>query len=297
MIIPKKKLIDLDECVLRALELFSKTTVPALKITFKHPLVVGSGNAAVTGKILFQDRDAVFADEGTYVQKLKTIKRIDGAVLISASGGKHAPIIAKDLRKRKIKTVLLTNNKNAAAAEYADKVYVFPKQPEPYTYNTSTYMGMILAKTKEDPKKILKFLQKFKKKIPHHLHNYTAFFLIVPSEFDLLREMFVTKFNELFGAKVSGRVCTPEQTKHAKTVVPSDRELFISFGYKNKLFGKHRLNLPLPPHAYYAAMMAAGYYVIGHIQKQHPPYFKENIERYVKETSKVFGEKIKVIVE
>ena len=37
--------------------------------------------------------------------------------------------------------------------------YVFPKQREPYTYNTSTYLGMILGRTKEDPKKIETFIK------------------------------------------------------------------------------------------------------------------------------------------
>src|SRR3989338_919806 len=183
------KLINLDQGVLNALQLFQEQKLPSLKFpTFKRPLVVGSGNAAAAGKILFQDIDAVFADESNYVQKLKAIKSIDGAILISASGGKHAPIIAKELQRRKKKIILLTTNVNAPTREYVDEMNVFPKLPEPYTYNTSTYLGMILSKTKENPQYILKNLQKIK--IPLTLKHYDSFFIIVPPEFDLIREMF-----------------------------------------------------------------------------------------------------------
>lgn len=292
----KSKLINLDECVLNALKLFINNGLPELKLErFKRPLVVGSGNAAVTGKILFDDKDAVFADEGNYSQKLDALKEIDGCILISASGGKHAPLIAKEVRKRNLPVLLLTNNKHALAKEFADETYVFPKNPEPYTYNTSTYLGMILAKTKENPKEILDFILQLK--IPNDFSKYDAFFLIVPEEFDLAREMFLTKFDELFGPKISGRVFTPEQTKHAKTVVPSETELFISFGYKNELFGNERLDIPLPENAGYASIIAVVYYLIGHIQKQNLPYYKDNIEAYAKKASEIFGQEIKPIVE
>ena len=292
------KFPDLDFCVLSALHLFARETVPLLDLgNYKRPLVVGSGNAAVTGKILLHEHDAVFADESNYQDKVANIPAIDGAILISASGGKHAPIIARWMQEQKIETRLLTNNKNAPAQDYVHKTYVFPKLPEPYTYNTSTYMGMILAKTKEDPRKILEFLKQIKTMLPEDLDRYNAFVIIVPEEFDLVREMFLTKFHELFGPMVSARICTPEQMKHAKTVIPSETELFISLGYQNNLFGKNRLNIPLLPNADFCAMMATGYFIIGNIQKQHPPHFKNNIESYTKEISKVFGQEIKPIVE
>ena len=43
--------------------------------------------------------DAIFASESNYEEKLKNIKDIDGVVLISASGEKHAPVIAKVSKK------------------------------------------------------------------------------------------------------------------------------------------------------------------------------------------------------
>ena len=85
--------------------------------------------------------------------------------------------------------------------------------------------------------------------------------------------------------------------KHAVTVVSSG-ELFVSFGEENIMGGEsdQRLHIPLPENAGYAAMMAIGYYVIAQIQKQHPPYFKENIALYTEKASKIFGSEIKAIV-
>ena len=298
MAFDKSRLIDLDECVLNALELFIRTLLPHPDLgEFTKPLVLGSGNAAATGRVMFADREAVFADEGSYKAKLSSVSGINGAVLISASGGKHAPVIAEDLRARGIKTILLTNNPDAPAGKFVSKTYVFPKNPEPYTYNTSTYLGLILSKTGERPGKILDHIQKIRAAVPENLSSYSAYYLLVPETYDVVREMFQTKFDELFGPMVTARVFTPEQTKHAKTVVSSDRELFISFGCQNDLFGTQRLFIPLPENVGFGAVLAVGYYIIGHIQKQHPPYFKDSIQAYTKMASKVFNQTITPITE
>tara|TARA_Y100000310_G_scaffold345846_1_gene471143 strand:- start:35297 stop:36235 length:939 start_codon:yes stop_codon:yes gene_type:complete len=307
----ENSLIDMDVCVLNALELFINQGIPKLNLgNFKRPLAVGSGNAAVTGEIILEDKDAIFADEGTYKQKLDSVKDIDGAILISASGGKHAPIIAKELKKRKIETRLLTCNKDAEAKAIIDqdKFFVFPKNKEPYTYNTSTYMSMILGKTKEHPQKILDFIKnKIDPIVPKDFKKYKSFYLLVPTKFDSLREMLVTKFDELFaGSNIKGRVYTPEQTKHAKNVYVPKGELFIRFDFERELKTKLTLplpdntkilNIPLPDNSNYAALMAISYYIVGFIQKQHKPYFKENIVEYCKLASKTFGSTIKPVVE
>lgn len=295
----KKRLMDLDVAVINALELFSGN-IPDLNLgDYKRPLVVGSGNAIVTGKILFEDKDAVFADESNYKSKLKNIKGIDGAVLISASGGKHSPGIAKFLKKKGIEFRMLTCNENAEAKKFVDedKFFVFPKNVEPYTYNTSTYLGMILAKTKENPEKILDFLRKIEKKIPKNLEKYDAYYFILPEKFSEFSEMILTKFDELFQPKISCRAFTSEASKHAKSVVVSDNELFVGVGYDNKIFGTKRFNLPLPKNADYGAVMAVSYFFIGKIQKQNPDYFKKGIEKYCKKASKIFGSKIEPVVE
>ena len=67
------KLPYLDKVVIDALNLFKKSKLPKLNLKYKRPLVLGSGNAAVTGRIIFADKDAIFADEGNYKQKLKAI--------------------------------------------------------------------------------------------------------------------------------------------------------------------------------------------------------------------------------
>jgi hypothetical protein len=283
-----KSLINLDECVINALKLFSNSKIPKIKNTFKNPLIVGSGNAAALGKILFH---GVFANESNYLEKLKD-ENVDGCILISASSGKHAPIIARHMKKKKIKTILLTNNPKGKATRIVDKTYTFPKNIEPYTYNTSTYLGMILNKTREDPKKILNFLKKIQ--VPK-LEKYNSYFFIVPEKFDPIREFFETKFDELFGPMIQGEAFTFEQTKHAKTVVKSNKELFISLGVDNKVFGKNKLNYKLPRQANFGLIFCLGYFLIGKIQGSNKPWFKENIESYVKEASKLFGEKIEIM--
>ncbi len=293
-----KNIPDLDVCVLAALELFTKEKIPKIKIPYKRPLVVGSGNAAITGRIIFEKRDAIFADESNYEKKLKNIKVIDGVVLISASGGKHAPIIAKISKKFKKHISLITGNPEALAKKYLDgehkyDLYVFPKNREPYTYNTSIYLGMIFGITHENPEKILNQIKKIK--IPD-FRKYDAFYILIPGKFEEAKEMFLTKFDELFGSKISGRVFTSEQTKHAKTLVPSDKELFICVNTNPKQFSKNFFRINLSKKANYGELMATLYYLIGHIQKQNIPYFKNNISSYAKKTSKIFRQEINPIV-
>lgn len=293
---------DLDVTVLGALELFQKEQLPKLELdAYKRPLVVGSGNAEATGRIIFEDTDAVFASESNFESKLEHIPDIDGVILISASGGKHAPIIAKRARELGKRVTLITNNANAPAKEFVEvkNLFVFPKNREPYTYNTSTYMGMILGKTHEDPGEIQRFIKERIDAVAlPDLSRFDKYFLIVPPRFSDIIRMLQVKFIELFGRRIARDVETSEYMKHAVTVVPSG-ELFMSFGEENNTWGArdHRLNIPLPDGAGYAAMMAIGYYAIAQIQKQHPPYFKENIKVYTEEASKIFGQTITPIVE
>jgi hypothetical protein len=154
---------NLSEIVVDALKLFSSKELPIFKIAkAENRLVVASGNALETGKILFEGEQAFFAGEDQY-RKVLANTSIDGAVVISASGEKHAPIIVKDLISRNVQTTLLTCNGNSTAANLLknideELVIETPSNAEPITYNTSTYMGMILAKTREDTKEILKFI-------------------------------------------------------------------------------------------------------------------------------------------
>jgi hypothetical protein len=297
---------DLDEVVLGALQLFKETQLPAINLreVYNRPLVVGSGNAEATGRIIFKDFDAVFASESDYQQKLESIESIDGVVVVSASGGKHAPGIVKAARGLGKAVSLVTNTKNSLASQELDVAYqhaefVFPKNREPYTYNTSTYMGMILGYTGENAAAIQEFMEQQVAPLDFsQVGSFEKFYLIIPAHLTGIIRMLQIKFIELFGRKIARDIESAEYVRHATTVVPAD-ELFISFGDKNDQWGKpeNRLHIPLPKNANYGAMMAIGYYVVAQIQKQHPAYFKENIGAYLKKMSADFGQEMSVIVE
>lgn len=292
----------LDVAVMGALELFAEHRPPKLPRGSAHPLVVGSVNAHTTGTILYADRPAVFATESTVHRVLERYDTIDGAVLISASGGKHAVGIAEILKQRGIKTTLLTNNPHPPAAVHIaeEDIVVFPKNREPYTYNTSTYFGMILAKTGEDAETIQSHLEReIMPRLDLDFGAFNAFTFIVPSRFEQVVAMMRTKFDELFGPFVAGRVFTEEEIKHAKTIVTSHGECFIGLGVTNGWYGvpANRLTLPLPEPADFAAVLAIGYAAIGAIQQRHKPYFANNIAEYAKRVSEMFGHEIPPIVE
>ena len=294
---------DLDEVVVSALEFFSETTLPHFDVTeFEHPLVLGSVNAAAVGHILFAATDARYADESTYKIALEQDTDTDAIIIISASGKKHAIEMVEAAKRTGLRTLLITNAEDspAGALLLQEDVFVFPKIREPYTYNTSTYLGMLLGTSDESASDISDYITaEVAPSIPDTLAAYDAVCLIVPSEFAALSSMFRTKFDELFGPKLVGRVFTSEEVKHAKTVVSSETECFISFGEENIFFGspEHRVHIPLPEYAGPAMMLMIGYFVIGQIQKQHPPYFKEHITSYTNQISEIFNQDITPVVE
>lgn len=295
---------NLDTVVLGALELFQTTPLPRLDIDFKRPLVVGSGNAEATGRIIFANSDAVFASESDYLSKLEKVSDIDGVVLVSASGGKHAPIIARQAMAIGKPIALITNTADSVASQelkqaQTSREFIYPKNREPYTYNASTYMGMILGSTGEDPAAIYKFIQEQTAALAYpDFSRYNKYYLIVPPEFSGIIRMLQIKFIELFGRNIARDIETSEYVRHATTVAPAD-ELFISFGEPNTTWGKpeNRFHVPLPDGANYGAMMAVGYYVVSQIQAAYPHFFKDNIENYTAEVSEIFGQTITPIVE
>ncbi len=294
----------LDTVVMGALELFSQQALPHVDVSmYQNPLVVGSGNAEAAGRIIFENSQAVFASESTVEAKLRNIPQIDGVVVLSASGAKHAPRIVDTAHQYQKPVTLLTNTANAPAQmqlnNAADRVYVFPKNREPYTYNTSTYLGMILGATHEDPAAIARHIeQTIAPIIWPDFSSYDKYYLIVPPQFSGIIRMLQVKFIELFGRSLARDVETSEYVVHATTVVPN-RELFISFGDENTQWGNpaDRLYIPLPEQAGYGTMMAVGYFVIAQIQKAYPSLFKDNIGAYTAEVSAIFGSTITPIVE
>lgn len=292
---------DLDVVVFEALDLIGESLLPDAWPHFKKPIVIGSVNAAATGRIIFADTEAVFADESTYEDVLNKVTGIDGAVVVSASGSKHSILIAKTLKNKGIDSVLFTNNPAAPAKEFFadDRVFTFPRNIEPYTYNTSTYLSMIFSKTKESAIETKSFIKnEVEPKLLRNFGCYSAFTIIVPAKFSEIRSMLRTKFDELFGPHIVGRIFTEEEVKHAKTVVTSGDELFISLGVKNEHYGlvSNRLSVAIPKEAGYGSMLAISYFVIGQIQKAHPPYFKNCIVKYTQDATKIFGQTISPIV-
>ena len=291
---------DLDVATLAALELFADTPLPVLDLgIYARPLVIGSGNALVTGRILFDEQDAIFGNESTFRKMLHLFPVISGATIISASGGKHATPIAEYLTRRKIAVRLFTTNPEAPARAFVSEsdVCVFPKNREPFSYNVSHYLGMLLAKTKEDPHALHTFItEEVAPSLPATLNEYRSYFFLIPERFAHMSGMFTTKCEKLFGAQLHVRVCTPEQAKHARTIVPTDDELFVSFAEECDFKGQS-ITVPLPEDIDAAGMMAIGYAVIGAIQKAHPAYFKESVLPYTREASGRFNEDIQAIVE
>ena len=288
----------LHEVVLDALALHARTENQRSLPPFGAPgrlFVFGSGNAFAAGRIIFRDRDAVFADEGQYAHAL-AVKRdppMECGVVLSSSGGKDAPALVKALLAAKIDTYLLTCNAAGPvpAGLDADHVVRTPAEPEPITYNTSTYVGMILAHTGEDAGAVRDHIvNNVKPFIDGHvdlLRDAGAFYLIVHPEFDPVREMLLTKFDELFGPMINGRCFTPEQTAHAKTLVGWDKELILSFDpldAADPIFGeagKTRLDIPMPKPCGPAAMAAVGYYVIGRIQEARTEdWYRKSADAY-----------------
>ncbi len=282
---------NLNQVVLDALDLH--TTKPPQKLEMgsaKKRLIVASGNALPTGKIIFADENAIFADEGQYEQALALHPDIDSAVVISSSGTKHAPILIRALQKKNLDPWLLTCSPDSPAAKLLDasRISVTASRPEPITYNTSTYLGMILSKTGEDAAGIKAYIQDtIDPLIPTNMPDaYSAFYLMVPPQFDVIREMLVTKFDELFGPRIIGRCYTTEQTKHAKTVVTWERELFLNFEAPGEhdvaldLLPVKRLTIPLMNANGFGSTIAIAYYVIGHIQEQYEPYFAKSCDDY-----------------
>lgn len=282
------ELINLDECVLTALDFFIANKPPAFDVSrFDLPFVVGSGNAFSTGKIIFSEKASVFADESSFKMLINAyedpIKQglIGQAVVISASGGKDSVWEIELAKEKNLETTLLTTKKDSAAAQIADKVYVYRSIDEPYTYNTSTYMGMILSATGEDPAQIKEQIATLQ--FPAGFDSFKSYAFVLPDKFMHICPMIEIKRDELFGPNLCLRAFSQGHARHAKFVIRSKEELVISIGGKNEFFGDpdSRWEIPLEESAGYAEIMALTYFIVGKIQASRPPYFKEHIKNFV----------------
>lgn len=281
------ELINLDQSIINALNFFSQNQPPKLDLTnFSLPFVVGSGNAYNTGTILFSEQAGIFADESNFkslVQSYKPVIEkglINQAIIISASGEKDSVWEVEYAKANGLKTTLLTCGAKSSAAKIADEVLAYRKIAEPYTYNVSTYLGMILSATNEDPAAIKNFIENLK--LPENFANYESFAFVLPDKYGTICPMLDIKKSELFGPFVSLRAFPEGHARHAKFVIPTEKELVISLGSKNDFFGdeNHRWEIELPENADFGFVLSLTYYLTGKIQASKPAYFKENIENY-----------------
>lgn len=281
-----KDLPNLNESTLAALDYFIKTIPIKLNLKIQGlPFVVGSGNAFNASKVIFNERVAIFANESNFKQKLanyqKLIKNktIKEAIIISTSGEKDAVWEIEIAQKNGLKTTLLTCEKNSTGAKIANKVIVYKKISEPQTYNISTYLGMILSHTGESAKKIKSFIATLK--LPKNYKDYNAYTFILPDSFSQIAPMIEIKKHELFGPRLSIRAFSEGESRHAKFVIPWEKELVISLG-KNKFFGieKNRWEIKMPKQYQAGLVMALTYYLIGLVQRDKEPFFKKNIAAY-----------------
>jgi hypothetical protein len=283
-----EKIINLDQGVIRALEFFSHNRLPKLNLNnFSFPIVVGSGNAYNTGQILFSGRPAIITDESTFRRTIENYKGlinkkiIKEVIVISASGEKDSVWELELAKKYKLKTILLTCSPNSSASKIADQVIIYPKIAEPYTYNISTYLGMVLSATGENPKNILNFIKKLK--LETGFKNYNSYAFVLPDDFIAVTPMLDIKKSELFGPKLSLRAFSFGQARHAKFVVRDKKELIITLGAeKNLYFGdpQSRWQIKLPAKVDFAFILCLTYYLAGKIQESKPAYFKNNIKNY-----------------
>lgn len=277
----------LDEIVLHSLEFFTNNAPASFNpADYKLPFVIGSGNAYNTGVIIFSSQAAIFADESNLKTLLPAFeeavksKLITQAVILSASGGKDSVWEIELAKQYGLHTTLITTKGQSPAAQIADKVYVFKSIDEPYTYNTSTYMGMILGATHERILDIQKAIESLT--FPEQFDSYESYSFVLPDKFSPICPMLDIKRHELFGPKVSLRAFPQGHARHAKFVVRDKKELVISLDSKNEFFGdpESRWDIFLPNKSNFAMVMAVTYYIVGKIQRSKPPYFKENIEAY-----------------
>lgn len=296
----ENNLLSLDEVVLWALELFENTKLPNIDISdFKRPLVFWSWNAITTAKIIFSRIDALFCDETNFLEYLE--RNIDWVVIMSASWEKHASISAEIAKSRWIKTKLITCNESSTAWDilWKENTFITPKNREPYTYNTSTYLWWVLAYTWEDSKEIKYFIKNTIDPILEKIDfsNYDSYLFVTPDKFSLVNQLFIVKFIELFGRKIARDVFSYEQIKHAITVVSHEKELAISFWEWEFFYKWNSLKIPLPDNCWLWTMIAIWYYLVGKIQNSYPQYFKESIWRYIEDLNKTsFWKNLKVVV-
>jgi hypothetical protein len=281
------EIINLNESVLNALDFFSQNKPPKLDLeNFSLPFVIGSGNAYNTGMILFSDKAAIFADESNFKSIIESYKPviekglIRDAIVISASGEKDSVWEVELAKQHGLRTTLLTCGAESSASKISDNILAYRKIAEPYTYNVSTYLGMILSATQEDPAEIKNIIENLK--FPENFEKFESYSFVLPDKFGNICPMLDIKKSELFGGHLSLRAFPEGHSRHAKFVIPSEKELVISINSKNEYFGhpNGKWEINVDENSNFATILSLTYFIVGKIQEAKPSYFKENIENY-----------------
>ena len=296
----------LDTVVFNTLDFFTKTPPPSFDVSkYSMPFVIGSGNASHTGRIIFSGRAAIVGDESNFRSLAVAYKAaidqklIQDAIIISASGEKDSVWEIEFAKSLGLKTTLLTCKPNSSAAKIADTVITYKSIAEPYTYNTSTYLGMIVSTTGERAADIQSYIESLK--LPANFNAYEAYAFVLPDLYANIGPMIEIKRDELFGPHVMIRANSTGISRHAKFVHPWEKELVITIGDTNKYFGlpDHRWDIVLPEKASFATVISLTYYLCGLIQKAKPDYFMQHIEAFCTDYGpKAYGkpEKFDVVV-
>jgi hypothetical protein len=290
-------IMNLDVCVLRALQYLREHKDQIREFqpeTDGLTLVAGSGNAILTGQYIHRNAPAVYANQDDFEDvwlRFGGRDRIDQLTLMTATGGRDAVTIARYFQEHGLaRRRLVTNTPDAQAAPFCTDVIVLPQMPgEPHTYNVSTYMSMLVANSGEDPEAILACVESLE--VPRDIGDYPAYYFLVPAEYEPVAEMFNIKFREIFGSHVYGRASTEAHANHGLFVNRSNEELVVGLNVDNPWRGYRRVNLHVPcigddtP----GALLAAGYYLIGQIQRRKPSWFRENLFDYVDAVNRALG--------
>ncbi len=286
---------NIDKTVIAALDFFSKNPPKKLNLKkYKNPIVVGSGNAYNIARAIFSSTAIAISSESDFKETLARQKQliktgvVREAIIISASGEKDSVWEIKLAKKYRLKTILLTCATNSRAGLLADEVIVYQKLSEPYTYNVSTYLGMLLSISGEKAINIKKYIIGLK--LPD-FKKYKAYSFVLPDKVASIAPMLEIKRDELFGPFVFLRAFSFGQARHAKFVNNSKEELVISLG-ENKYFGlpENRWEIKIPSKIQLGLAMALNYYLIGKIQSIKKPYFKKNIAKYCQEGPSAYGQ-------
>ena len=246
---------SVDYYVLRTLEKLEEWDYPEIDIEeSERNVFLGSGNAFNTALLFIKVFDGIALNVGNYKEFFRKERKGYKVHIISASGGKDSVKMARFLKRKGIKIVLITNNPEAPSKKFASKVFVFPCFKEPPTYNVSTYSSMIYFLFKENVKKIKKFIQRIK--IPN-LKKYKYILFVSKDELYPIARMASRKVAETLQGIGSHAECISDAA-HGFFIQPNKWRLVFCIDCDVEERKKFRLKIKS-----YLGSLLSSYYIIG----------------------------------